>query len=302
MIAADIARALGAEYRSGAWWRCRCPAHGSAGASLALRDGDRGLIVVCHAGCSRTDIFAELRRRGLLVGEARASAPPDAVTEQRRVEAEATYRRRRIGLAHDMLASALPAIGTLAERYLRSRGYTGPIPPSIRFIGMHTAYGWHEPSGDRRPVMVAAVQHVENGFVGVSRTFLAIDGSAKASFDQPRLFTGPVAGGAVHLGALQADLPLVIAEGVESALAASELSGWPAWAALSAGGIGRLVLPAAARDIVIACDRDPSGVGERYARIAASRWSTEGRRIRLVIPDRIGADPNDLLREVRRAA
>lgn len=45
MTAAEIAAALGAAHRSQAWWRCRCPAHGSRGATLALRDGVHGLIV-----------------------------------------------------------------------------------------------------------------------------------------------------------------------------------------------------------------------------------------------------------------
>jgi hypothetical protein len=55
MLADKIAMALGAAQRSGQWWRCICPVHGSrAGhsATLALRDGDRGLITVCHAECS----------------------------------------------------------------------------------------------------------------------------------------------------------------------------------------------------------------------------------------------------------
>lgn len=79
-------------------------------------------------------------------------------------------------------------------------------------------------------------------------------------------------------------------------------TGWPGWAALSAGGIERLILPDEARDIVIAADHDANGVGERAARKAALRWAAEGRRVRLVIPDRIGADFNDLLREMRHAA
>jgi hypothetical protein len=49
--AGEIAAALGGACRSGAWWRCRCPAHDGRGASLALRNGERGLIVNCFAGC-----------------------------------------------------------------------------------------------------------------------------------------------------------------------------------------------------------------------------------------------------------
>ena len=37
MTAGEIAAA-------GAWWRCRCPVHGSRGATLALRDGDDLII------------------------------------------------------------------------------------------------------------------------------------------------------------------------------------------------------------------------------------------------------------------
>jgi putative DNA primase/helicase len=106
----------------------------------------------------------------------------------------------------------------------------------------------------------------------------------------------------VRLGELRLDAPLVVGEGIESTMAASEISGWPGWAGLSAGGVERLVLPAEARDIRIVCDRDRSGIGERSARIAAAQWQGEGRRVRLVIPDRIGADANDLLRELHRVA
>ena len=33
MSAETIAAALGGSYRSGAWWRCRCPVHNSRGAT-----------------------------------------------------------------------------------------------------------------------------------------------------------------------------------------------------------------------------------------------------------------------------
>jgi putative DNA primase/helicase len=105
----------------------------------------------------------------------------------------------------------------------------------------------------------------------------------------------------MQLGKVRRDIPLVVAEGVESALCAAELTGWPAWAALSAVGIKKLILPPDARDIVIAVDRDRNGIGEQSARRSASRWIREGRRVRLVIPDRFG-DVNDLLRAARRAA
>jgi hypothetical protein len=75
--AADIASGLGATRQSGQWWRCRCPVHGSRGATLALRDGDRGLIVKCWAACDPHDVLAMLPRHGLIAcrGEGAWPAP-----------------------------------------------------------------------------------------------------------------------------------------------------------------------------------------------------------------------------------
>jgi putative DNA primase/helicase len=200
MTAADIARTLGGVRRSGAWWRCRCPVHGSQGATLALRDGQRGILVHCHAGCSRAEILAALRGRDLIGGAAGARyKPPDPDAEQRRREAEIRDRERRIALARDMIAASLPAERTPAERYLRVRiPGVAAIPPAIRCLPQSDAYARHR-SGDRRPVMVAVVEHVEHGVVGAHRTWLAPDGSAKASLAPVRIATGPIRGGAVRL-------------------------------------------------------------------------------------------------------
>jgi hypothetical protein len=66
MTALEIARSLGGACRSGRWWRCRCPVHSSRGPTLALRDGEHGVIAYCHAGCSQGDVLIELQRHGLL--------------------------------------------------------------------------------------------------------------------------------------------------------------------------------------------------------------------------------------------
>src|SRR5271163_2773839 len=100
MIAAEIADALGGTCRSNGWWRCRCPIHASSGPTLALRDGERGLIVKCWAGCQPRDVLAELRRRDLLNANAGdTTKPPDPEAARRwRHEAEAADRQRRINL------------------------------------------------------------------------------------------------------------------------------------------------------------------------------------------------------------
>jgi len=171
-----------------------------------------------------------------------------------------------------------------------------PVLPSLRWVP-----ALRRTDGTYGPAMVARVDSLDGTLIAVHRTWGDHDERGQWH-RRDRASLGPVGGGAVRLGEPRPNTPLVIAEGVESALAASELSGWPSWAALCAGGIERLMLPTDARDVVIAVNRDESGVGERSARIAATRWLFEDRRVRLVIPDRIGADANDLLREIRRAA
>jgi putative DNA primase/helicase len=221
------------------------------------------------------------------------SEPPDPAAHQQYRAANAAARRRRLDLARDMWRSAVPARSTLVERYFRSRRITSPAPVSVRFIGPHTVYSWHGPSGERRPVMVAAVEHVEHGFVGVSRTFLAIDGSGRASLAPPRLFTGAVAGGAVRLA--PAAETLMVGEGIETTLAAIQATAVPGWAALSTSGMTALVLPPIVQKVIILADHDLSGAGERVAQIAAARWLAEGRRVRIALPPEPGTDFADVL-------
>jgi putative DNA primase/helicase len=299
--AEKIAAALGGYPSSGGWWRCRCPAHGSNRASLALRDGERGGIFVhCHAGCARADIFAELRQRGIYSAGASGPAPaPDPEAERRRAEAEAAHVRRRIAEALDIWRESHPAEATgQVPRYLRSRGIMVPIPPTIRVHGMHGPYGRH-PSGGRWPQMIALVEHVEHGLVGVSRTFLRPDGSGKAAIDPERMFKGAVKGGAVRLGTVTPDEWLAIGEGVETVLSVMQARELPGWAALSAGGLENLILPPEADKVLIAADNDANGRGQRAARAAALRWVREGRRVRIALPPAPGTDFNDLLRGQR---
>lgn len=88
---------------------------------------------------------------------------------------------------------------------------------------------------------------------------------------------------------------LVVGEGIESTLSAALPCGLPAWAALSAPGIEKLVLPFDATRVVIAADNDTNGRGQRAAHDAAARWLAEGRHVRVATPPQPGTDFNDVL-------
>jgi phage/plasmid primase-like uncharacterized protein len=110
------------------------------------------------------------------------------------------------------------------------------------------------------PAMVALVEHVQGGPVAVHATYLRPDGSGKADIAKPKAIFGPV--GAVRLGMPRAGEWLAVGEGLETTLSVAVACTMPAWAALSAGGIKKLVLPSEARDIIVCADHDASGTGE----------------------------------------
>jgi hypothetical protein len=291
--AAEIAAALGGVHRSAGWWRCRCPVHDSRGATLALRDGERGLIVKCWAGCDPRDVLAEVARLGLLdVHDPDTPAVPEQIEGRR--ERDHADRQRRTANALDLFFNqSRPARDTLVHRYWRCRGLDYEIPETIR-----ASSGWlfHRESGERRPAMLSLVEHVEHGPVAVHCTYLAIDGSCKATIDPNKRIFGPVGGAAVRLGPARVAQWLVIGEGIESTASAMQLSGLSSgWAALSASGLRNLVLPPEAQLIVIACDNDENGVGQAAARDAAWLWTEQGRTVRVKMPPKPDTDFNDIL-------
>jgi putative DNA primase/helicase len=148
--------------------------------------------------------------------------------------------------------------------------------------------------------LIALVSAPDGTPLAVHRTFITRDGR-KATVEPVKASLGPVWGGAIRLNDHDPRQPLAIGEGIESAGAAGVLLGLPAWAALSAGNMAKgLVLPQEARRVVIAAD--PDEAGRQAARDAWTRWTAEGREVRVAVPNGAG-DFNDLLRgEVHHVA
>jgi hypothetical protein len=140
--------------------------------------------------------------------------------------------------------------------------------------------------------MIGRIDNVDGELIGVHRTWLTRD-SAGNWRRVDRAMLGRTAGGAVRLAG--ASETLMVAEGIEMALAAMRATGLPAWAALSTSGIVGLTLPQAVRAVKILADHDASGAGMRAARAAAERWVAEGRRVWIAMPPDNGTDFNDVL-------
>lgn len=213
----------------------------------------------------------------------RPARPPKTAADQARM----------LALARDIWAQTADPHGTLLQTFLWSRQLRlHRIPSALR---LHRSL-WHSESGQRRPAMVARIDHPARGFCAVHCTYLAIDGSQKASLDPVRKTIGAFAGGAVRFGRPDPRRWLAIGEGIETVLSVALALHCPSWAALSTGGLIALQLPPEARRVLIAADNDPKGDGERVARLVQARWLAEGREARIMLPPQPGTDWNDILR------
>jgi putative DNA primase/helicase len=306
MTAEIIAKALGGR-KVGPNWMALCPAHNDQDPSLSIRGaGDGKVLVHCHAGCEQAKLIAALQDRGLWPTYDRHHHPQPrqpAPGQRDRGDAERTARAQR--LWHQ----ARPGGGTNVESYLQGRGIALETwPETLRYHP--SCFRPRDEEGNlvpQMPAMVARVEHVQRGAVGIHVTYLRPDGSGKADIPkrQQKACFGPVGGGAVRLGIARPDQWLVVGEGIETTLSAVVSCGFPGWAALSEGGMRALMLPPEAAMVLICADNDASGTGQRAARDAAERFLREGRRVRIAMPP-VGTDFNDILnsdgKEARYAA
>ena len=188
-----------------------------------------------------------------------------------------------------------PLPGTIAETYLRHVRGVGhvAVAPALRFSPALS----HPYAPGRFPSLVAGVQDVHGGFLGVQRIYLDREGAPrKANVEPVRACLGSVAGGAVRLAEPEHGRPLLVGEGIESTAAAMLLFDLPGWAALGTSGLRSIELPEYVIDVVIAADRDAAGL--RAAAALARKLKAEGRDVEIRRPHK--GDFNDVLRESRQ--
>ena len=146
--------------------------------------------------------------------------------------------------------------------------------------------------------MVALIETHDWTPVTSHTTFLSPNGR-KADIEPQRLFSAGAnpAGAGVWFTGLNSKTEIVIAEGIESALAAAILYDAGACVAtLSTHGMRTLVLPPSMRwPVRIFADNDRAGHGLSAARDLYRRLRSEGREAVITMPDAVGDDANDVL-------
>lgn len=202
------------------------------------------------------DFPAALKQVAEIVGAVECS-PPTPQFDQR-VECRAIWAR-----------SVPVAMDTPAARYLHRRLGLIIFPAALRYVEC-LRYEEEGQPASWHPAMIALVRDPAGAPVSLHRTYLTREGAKAAVRAPKKLMRGRLPkGSAIRLGGL-AEGTLGVAEGTETALAASRRFGVPVWSAISADGMAQWVCPAEVRRLVICGDRDASYTGQ-WAAYACAR-------------------------------
>ena len=157
------------------------------------------------------------------------------------------------------------------------------------------------PDGDYRSyfVMAAKVSDVDGRGVSVHKTYLLTNGEVAGFNPNKLLMAGSIPpGSAIRL--TEPAESMGIAEGIETAMSASILTGVPTWSAISAPLLKQFQPPKICNFLTIFADNDVNFTGHSAAYDLARRlkMTNPEMKIEVRVPPRIG-DWNDVLREKR---
>ncbi len=280
-----------------------CPFHSERTPSFEVNDG-KGQYY-CH-GCGKSGdaITFLMEREGLNFRQAYEALAGDEfpeVSEEERARRKAEDEQKmadRIALARLIWDMSVPAAGTPAEVYARSRGITIALPEVVRFV---MAPRWRDPEtgecGRDHPAMVCAMQDNSDEIVGVQCVFLQDGGRAKysavkadGSKAKAKLSYGKIVGAAIRLGPTAERV--VFCEGPEDGLTlAQSLPGESVWVACGTALMPRMKFPRMVRSLILAGDNNEAG----RAAVAKARiiHASSGLSVEEVYPDAPFKDWND---------
>ena len=171
------------------------------------------------------------------------------------------------------------------QQYFESRGLSIAPPNTLR---LHPNLPYYNEDSEitHHPAMLAQIIRGDE-LVGLHRTYLDSNRPGKANVPSPKKSLkcdDSLNGGAIKLFDLEPDQPLVLVEGIETALAVHDYSGWPVWSGLNRILLEKVELPERVKSVVICGDKDKSGDGQESADKLAQRLANDGREVKISLP------------------
>ena len=255
-----------------------------------LFDDMRGGVFGCHRqGVSET--WSAIDRPPLTRSQrAELTRNLMAANAEREAQQRHQWTKNAQRIARMWAECGPPVVGDPVTLYLKRRGFDD-IASFPKVLRLHPAMPYWNGAGKLGTfsAMVAAVEAPAGHVVALHRTYLTADGH-KADVPVVKKLTmaaGTMAGASIPLY-LPADGVLGVAEGIETALAASFSSGVPTVAAYCAGALAGFVWPAGVRRLVIFADNDSAG--RQSAAALQSRAVRSGLSVNVMTPTDDGAD------------
>ncbi len=159
----------------------------------------------------------------------------------------------------------------IVPAYITARGLS-VVPDVLRG---HRALGYYDDDGrfvGRFPAMIAPVMGPDGALQSVHRTYLT-DHLPKRKRKKFMRAIDTIRGGAVRLFAVVDEMG--IAEGIETAIACTELFEMPTWAAVSTSGIESFEPPTEIKRLHIFGDNDLNFAGQKAAYVLANRLALD---------------------------
>ena len=261
--------------------------------------GDGFKLLMSYRKCS----FAEAAQ---FVRDYFGDKPIEAIkhTPKPAVTKEKDPAKIRDSLNKVALACTRVISGDTVWRYLK--GTRGLVLPEVpRALKLHPNLGYYE-KGDggkmikvgEYPAMIAVISGPDGTPVNLHRTYLTKAGTKAPVKDCKKSMAGFKArGGAIRL--FPAGKVLAVAEGIETALAVHCLTGYPAWATVSAALMESLEVPDYVDEVKIFADYDlpdEKGVrrGEEAAKALKEKLEKAGKKATIILPKIEGTDFADV--------
>lgn len=180
-----------------------------------------------------------------------------------------------------------------ARLYLARRGISIAAPVEIRFHPSLTYFDGENKVG-AFPAIITMVSDAKGSPVTIHRIYLTPDGQKAAVPSPKKLMAYPsdrkIIGGAVRLRANERPGVLLVAEGLETALAVMEATNLPVWSAVNAHLLENFVPPEWVKQVFVFADKDrpsqqhPRGHGQEAATRLVQRIWERGIQCSAVVP------------------